>query len=128
MAKKNARDADREQAAEPASKQKPVVEFNKRYEQSICIQQPQRVSLLMWVLATVAGVVAQLRRGRPPYERAPITAVVEEALAGGVDPTLDHLVGRVRSLLELRGIPAPGDTVLTEICKPVFLRAKSAGQ
>jgi hypothetical protein len=67
----------------------------KRHEQPISIQRVQDVSLIGsvqrllarsggLVRATVAGVVARLRRGRPPYERAPITAVVEEALAGGV--------------------------------------------
>ena len=71
---------------------------------------------------TVAGVVARLRRGRPPYLRPPITAVVERAIEGGVDPSLSDFRDRVRSLLELEGIPAPGDTVLEEICKPVYKR------
>jgi hypothetical protein len=67
-------------------------------------------------------VVTQLRRGRPRYERAPITAVVEELIAGGIDPTQDDFVYRVRRTLELRGITAPADTVLTEICAPIYKR------
>jgi hypothetical protein len=72
-----------------------------------------------------AGVVARLRRGRPPYERAPITAVAEKAIEGGVDPSLSAFRDRVRSLLEVQHIPAPGDTVLEEICKQVYERAQS---
>jgi hypothetical protein len=78
------------------------------------------------VRATVAGVVARLRRGRPPYERAPITEVAERAIEGGVDPSLSAFRDRVRSLLELQHIPAPGDTVLKEICAPIYMRAQSA--
>jgi hypothetical protein len=67
-------------------------------------------------------VVTQLRRGRRPYERAPIIEVVEELIAGGIDSTQDDFVYRVRRTLELRGIPAPAGTVLTEICAPIYKR------
>jgi hypothetical protein len=73
-----------------------------------------------------ADFLARLRRGRPPYAREPIIAVVKEALDGGVDASLSDCRDRVRSLLELKGILAPGDTVLEGICKPEYQRALSA--
>jgi hypothetical protein len=63
------------------------------------------------------------RRGRRPYERVPITVVAEEAIAGGIDPSLDAFRDRVRSLLELQHILTPGNTVLEEICAPIYKRA-----
>jgi hypothetical protein len=88
---------------------------------------PRRpISVWLGPVRAVAGVVARLRRGRPPYERAPITEVAERAIEGGVDPSLSAFRDRVRSLLELQHIPAPGDTVLKEICAPIYMRAQSA--
>ena len=79
--------------------------------------------------AAFAGrkAVEWLRSGRPrEYDHDSITAVAEDLIAGGVDPTLGAFVGRVRSMLELQSKPTPRPTVLTKICRPIFLRAKSA--
>jgi hypothetical protein len=105
--------------------------LGKQYEHSVHTQQAQDVILLMdWVRRVrnaVAGVVDRLRPGRKPYKRAPFAAVAERAIAGGVDRSLTAFRDRVRSLCELEeGISdIPGDTVLEEICKPIYLRAQS---
>jgi hypothetical protein len=109
--------------------------IGKLYEQSIGIQQPQHISLMAWISRLLArgsgivrGAVAQLPRGRRPYPRPPIIAVAERAIEGGADRSLNAFRDRVRSLLELE-IPLakiPADTVLEEICKPVYDRAKNA--
>jgi hypothetical protein len=67
----------------------------------------------------------KLRRGRPPaYDRAKITAVAEELIAGrGPDEHCDWFIDRVAGELERRGIAVPKDTVLTEICAPIYKRA-----
>lgn len=73
--------------------------------------------------------VVGLRRGRPPeYDIARIVAVAEEAIRDprGVDHHLDWFVQRVRDMLSERHIKAPKDTRLTEICEPIYKRAKAA--
>jgi hypothetical protein len=73
-----------------------------------------------------SGAAARLPRGRPPeYNRGDIADVAEDLIKGGVDPTLDHFVGRVRSKLEFESKKPPGDTVLTEICAPIYKRERS---
>jgi hypothetical protein len=103
------------------------VPLGKTHELSINIQQAQRVSL-KWVggmRIAIAGIVARLRPGRTPYKRAPFVAVAERAIAGGVDPSLSAFRDRVRRLCELDGITGiPGDTVLEEICKPIYERER----
>jgi hypothetical protein len=111
----------------------------KLYKQPIGIQQTQGISLWAQISrmgkprllaqtggmlrATVARVVARLRRGRPEYDRRPYIALAEELIKGGVDPSQDAFVGRLRSMLELQDkLPVPGDTVLTEICGPIYKR------
>jgi hypothetical protein len=69
----------------------------------------------------------RLRRGRPPeYDRADIVAVAEEAIRDhrGVDDHLDWFIERVRNLLATRHIKAPKDTLLTEICAPIYKAAQ----
>ena len=109
----------------------------------IGIQQGQRVSLLKtWMRAIVERFVAR-RRGRPPRDRRPYIALAEELIKGGVDPSQDRFVGRLRSMLELpkdkiplelqnkipelknKDLWVPGDTVLTEICAPIYERAEA---
>src|SRR5262249_60735179 len=113
---------------------------SKRHEKPISIQQPQDVSLMAWiqrqlvrggglVRATVARVVAPLRRGRPrEFDHDALTGVAEDCAMEGVEDYLDRFVERVRHECKLRRIKVPKDTLLTEICRPVFLRAKSAGK
>jgi hypothetical protein len=71
----------------------------------------------------------QSRRGRTrPGRRAvyDIPAIIAVAKEASVTPdnTLDWFVDRVRGLLEVRGIRAPKDTRLTELCAPIYKRAK----
>src|SRR5437660_12406306 len=74
--------------------------IGKRYEQSIHIQQAQRVSLMMWVpmwvRATIARVVARLRPGRPrEYDvDGAITGVAKDCATKGVEDYLDRFVAR----------------------------------
>jgi hypothetical protein len=69
------------------------------------------------------GAVAR-PRGRPrKFDRDDIADVAKDLAKYGVT-TLDDFVDRVAGTLELQGKPVPGETVLTEICKPVYLRAK----
>jgi hypothetical protein len=105
----------------------------KRYEQPISIQRAQDVSLMGSVsrllARTVARVVAPLRRGRPrEYDHGALTGVAEDCAMTVVEDYLDRFVERVRHECKLRHIKAPKDTVLTDICKLVFLRAKGAGK
>jgi hypothetical protein len=110
------------------------------YRQSLDIRTPQHVSLLKRWWRDI--VDRARRRGRPPIDRAPYIALAEELIKGGVDPSQDALVGRLRSMLELKdkiplelqdkipelkkGLPVPGDTFLTdEICAPIYKREKS---
>jgi hypothetical protein len=109
-----------------------------RIELPISFHQPESVSLEgEWVQRFIAGVVAPLQqardliaslvarlpRGRKPIPREPIIKVAEKAIEGGLDRSLSDFVGRVRSLLEVERIEAPKDTVLEEICRPIYLRA-----
>jgi hypothetical protein len=87
-----------------------------------------RVGVLEW--KEKFDDIVKLRRGRPPYDRAAIITVIEELVAGGlVDSSLslaaftDWIAGH----LQLRGIPAPGDTVLEGICRPTYMRIKAGG-
>jgi hypothetical protein len=74
-----------------------------------------------------------VRQGRPPYDRGPILAVAEELKPDPSRESQDTYVSRVRGMLELKNemlepqdrIPVPGDTVLTEICAPIYKREKS---
>lgn len=72
----------------------------------------------------LAGKLPKLRSGRPPeYDLAAITAVAEEAIGIGVDNHLDWFVERVRGLLAARHIKAPKETRLTDLCRPIYMRA-----
>jgi hypothetical protein len=73
-----------------------------------------------------ADFLPRLRRGRPPYPRGPYTEVAERAIKEFVDASLDAFCDRVRGWLEFSGMPEPGDTVLEEICRPVYRRALGA--
>jgi hypothetical protein len=73
-----------------------------------------------------SGAAARLPRGRPrKYDHDDIADVAEDLIKGGVDSTLDDFVGRVRSQLELQSKKTPGDTVLTEICAPIYKRERN---
>jgi hypothetical protein len=64
-------------------------------------------------------------RGRPrKFDHGDIIAVAEEVIERGPDDTLDLFADRVGGTLEAKGKPVPGDTVLKEICRPIYLRAK----
>jgi hypothetical protein len=112
----------------------------KQHELSFAIRLPQHVSLKKWWVRAIDAVVARLRRGRPPIDRRPYIALAEELIKGGVDPSQDAFVGRLRSMLELpkekiplelknkiselqdKNLPVPGNTVLTQICAPIYKR------
>jgi hypothetical protein len=107
--------------------------IGKRHEKPISIQLAQDVSLMAWIqrlLARGGGLVggavtdfvARLPRGRRPYPRPPIIAVAEELGADPSRESQDDFIYRVRCTLEDRGIDAPGDTVLTAICAPIYKR------
>jgi hypothetical protein len=71
----------------------------------------------------------RLRPGRPPvYDIAAITKVIEEAIQMAIDDQLDLFVDRVRGLLDLRHIRVPKDTRLTELCAPIYRRAKGTDE
>jgi hypothetical protein len=62
----------------------------------------------------------------PVYDHAAIIAVAEEAIRDprGVDDRLDWFVERVRNMLKERHIKAPQDTLLTELCAPIYKAAQ----
>jgi hypothetical protein len=100
--------------------------IGKRFELPVSIQQPQDVSLRMQrVRDFIAGVVDRLRPGRKiKYERAPIIEAAELLIKGGVDVSSSQFRGRVRSWLEWKDIPVPGESLLKEICGPIYRREK----
>jgi hypothetical protein len=64
---------------------------------------------------------------RPIYVRALlITEAAERAIEGGVDVSSSDLCDRVRDQLKGRISLPPGDEVLDEICRVIWLRALSA--
>jgi hypothetical protein len=79
--------------------------------------------------AAFAGrkAVEWLRSGRPrEYEHDAIIKIAEDLILIGVDDRLARLVERVCHECKNRHIKVPRPTLLTEICRPIFLRAKSA--
>jgi hypothetical protein len=68
-----------------------------------------------------------VRRGRPPFDRAPIIATAKEAIHDGVDDSLELFIDRVAGNLELRHIPVPGPTVMRAICAPIYYGAVQFG-
>jgi len=66
------------------------------------------------------------RPGRPPvYDHEAIVGVAKEVIQEGVDDHLDWFIERVRNRLKERHIKAPKDTLLTEICEPIYKSAKA---
>jgi hypothetical protein len=66
------------------------------------------------------------RPGRPPvYDHEAIVGVAKEVIQEGVDDHLDWFIERVRNRLKERYIKAPKDTLLTEICEPIYKSAKT---
>lgn len=63
--------------------------------------------------------------GRPPIDRAPIIAIAEALAREYVEDTLSRFMDTVRDVAETRGHAVPGDTVLREICGPIFWRART---
>jgi hypothetical protein len=72
-----------------------------------------------------ADFLARLRRGRPPYPRAPIIEAANSAIKKGADLSLNTFCDRVRGLLEADGFLAPKRTVIEKICRPIYQRALS---
>jgi hypothetical protein len=65
------------------------------------------------------------RPGRPPeYNHSIFEGIAKDLISKGVDDYLDRFVERVRNELGARHIKAPGDTLLTEICAPIWKGAK----
>lgn len=64
--------------------------------------------------------------GRPrEYDHAAIAAVAQEIVSDG-DANLDRFVERVGHVLKERGMKPPKNTLLEEICGPIYERAKSS--
>ena len=70
----------------------------------------------------IAGVAAPLGPGRKKIPRQPIIEVAERAIEACLDRSVRAFSDRVGGWLELERIPPPGDTVLREICKPIYDR------
>jgi hypothetical protein len=70
-------------------------------------------------------LLAGLRRGRPPYPRAPYISLAEKAIEEYFDPTLRAFCDRVLGWIKCAGLPEPGDTVLKDICRPIYRREKA---
>jgi len=88
--------------------------------------------MLEWVRrvrTTVTDIIARLPRGRPrEYHLAAITGVAEDLILIGVDDYLDRFVERVWNECKKRNIKvpkAPLSTLLTQICRPIYLRARA---
>jgi hypothetical protein len=64
-------------------------------------------------------------RGAKKYPRQPIIEVAEMAINEYDDLSLSGFCDRVRGWLKCKSIPEPGDTVLDEICKPIYCARKA---
>jgi hypothetical protein len=65
-----------------------------------------------------------VRRGRPSYDRAAIAAIAQEVASENDDESSGEYLDWVRDRLETRGMPVPKDTVLREICMPIYNRGR----
>jgi hypothetical protein len=76
-------------------------------------------------MITTPELLAGLRRGRPPYPRAPYISLAEKAIKEYFDPSLRAFCDRFLGWIKCAGLPEPGDTVLKEICRPIYRREKA---